>query len=140
MKSKMHPCADCSTLVYADSTRCVKCSNLSGEFNSNWKGGSTRHKKGYILRYTPGHPRLGSSKNKYVFEHILVMEEVIGRYLLPGENVHHKNGVHDDNRPNNLELWVTTQPAGQRPEDLVVWAKEILALYGGVADIAVGSN
>lgn len=58
------------------------------------------------------------------------METVLGRPLVAGENVHHKNGVRSDNNPDNLELWVTTQPAGQRPEDLVAWAKEILARYG----------
>lgn len=57
------------------------------------------------------------------------MERKLGRALFPGENVHHVNGVRDDNRPENLEVWVVSQPSGQRPEDLVAWAKEILSRY-----------
>ncbi|MBA2525677.1 MAG: HNH endonuclease [Pyrinomonadaceae bacterium] len=42
------------------------------------------------------------------------MEQILGRPLLPREQVHHENGIRDDNRPDNLELWKTSQPPGQR--------------------------
>jgi hypothetical protein len=73
------------------------------------------------------HPRAGP--NGYVFEHILVIESVLGRQLWPDENVHHRNGVRDDNRPENLELWIRPQPPGIRVEDAVRWARTILARY-----------
>lgn len=83
---------------------------------------------GYIRVYGyKNHPKADASGR--VPEHTLVMEEKLGRYLYPGENVHHKNGVKTDNTPDNLELWIVSQPAGQRPEDLVEWAKTILDRY-----------
>jgi hypothetical protein len=60
------------------------------------------------------------------------MEQKLGRYLLPSEQVHHRNGVRTDNRPKNLELWVRPQPPGIRASDAVEWAREILRQYGGI--------
>jgi len=123
-------CIDCGESIIYDRERCRKCADMKQkvESNGNWKGGKTRHKAGYVLVRVPEHPR--ATKNcKYVFEHILVMEEELGRYLLPEEKIHHKNGMKSDNRTSNLEVWTTAHPIGARIKDLVVWAKELLGLY-----------
>jgi HNH endonuclease len=61
------------------------------------------------------------------------MEEILGRYLMPTESVHHRNGVRDDNRPENLELWTRPQPTGIRVADAVAWANEIVERYTGAS-------
>jgi hypothetical protein len=66
---------------------------------------------------------------RHIPEHRLVLEKKLGRKLFPEETVHHINGVRNDNRPENLELWSSRHGKGQRVADKIAYAKEILNTY-----------
>lgn len=98
-----------------------------GEKSTSWKGGRRKTEDGYILITVENYPK--KHKDGYIFEHIFVMSQLIGRLLLKGETVHHKNGVRDDNDPDNLELRVNNHGQGQNIKDLVPYWKKMLILY-----------
>lgn len=107
----------------------------NGADHHSWKGGYLDPNGYRMVNVYEGDPQFeaarknSSKKSRAISEHRYVMGNILGRPLLPEENVHHINGVRDDNRPENLELWNTSQPSGQRIEDKVAWAKHILSLY-----------
>jgi HNH endonuclease len=83
--------------------------------------------KGYVNNN--GYKVIRNGEGKWILEHRYVMEQTLGRTLCPDERVHHKDGNRVNNASQNLELWLHSQPSGQRVEDLVVWAKEIISRY-----------
>jgi hypothetical protein len=86
------------------------------------KKNGKKNKQGYNLIYS-------RSDKKYVMEHRYVYEKHYGIILTPNQNIHHINGDRLDNRIENLELWDTSQPSGQRVEDKIVFYKQLVELY-----------
>jgi hypothetical protein len=124
---------------YFDDVPCEYCGTMlkpqlrfrKGKFNGVWRAQrfcSTAcanrarpakikvDKAGYIYTYRPGSTR---GERVQIYEHRVVMEGIIGRELTAEETVHHKNGNRTDNRPENLELWASRHPRGQRIEDIL---------------------
>lgn len=85
--------------------------------------------RGYRSILKKGHPNANNKQGR-ILEHVYVMSQYLSRPLRKGESVHHKNGIRDDNRIENLELWHKGQPAGQRVEDKIAWCKDFLSQYG----------
>jgi hypothetical protein len=97
----------------------------------NQRKGWFKSSVGYVYIWDPDHPN--ASKHGYVAEHTRVMSQLLGRALLPWEEVHHRNRRRDDNHPENLELWARgKQPPGARVSDLLEEAWRIIHLYGSV--------
>jgi len=78
-------------------------SHIKNPLGTNYKGGIKYHSAGYVLIIKKDHPRAKSNKG-YVYEHIVVIEKLLGRFLNPRERVHHINGKKDDNSVENLKV------------------------------------
>ena len=127
------------TVITQDNRQCLKPHTANGMCQMHYKrvklyNDPFAREKGHkgirqTYKYVAafGHPN--SDTKGWIAEHRLVMSEHLGRPLADGENVHHKNGDRLDNRLENLELWNTKQPKGQKIEDKIEYAIEILNQY-----------
>lgn len=97
-----------------------------GDKHPNWRGGRKINTQGYVEVYRPNHPY--PTRPHYVLEHRLVMEEHIGRYLKPNEEVHHINGNRVDNQIKNLQLM--TKSEHQRLERIVDMSDRVCSMCG----------
>lgn len=98
-------CADCLPSMLSEIQRGIQQKLL----NKYPEGHRKKTNNGYVLI------KVGTN---YLAEHRVVMEKMLGRPLVKGESVHHKNGVRDDNSPENLELWIGPTRKGQRAVDV----------------------
>ena len=82
---------------------------VRGEKHPDWKGGRQVTNRGYVLIKCYNHPRATPENQYRLLEHHVIMEQALGRTLLPNEVVHHINGIKTDNRLENLQLMTKTE-------------------------------
>ncbi len=133
-RRRSEPCARCGVIVEKPqslmTSKMIFCSRMCSKAYAIEHPVRQVARGGYVKVFV-GVGTSGALASGHVLEHRWVMQEKLGRPLLKHENVHHINGVRTDNRLENLELWSTSQPSGQRVEDKIRWAREFLALYEG---------
>lgn len=104
-----------------------KARQRHGPLHSQYTNGRT-NKEGYVLLSDKrDHPN--ANKRGRILEHTFVMSEYLGRPIMPGETIHHKNGVRDDNRIENLELRSHQHGMGARVSDMVEFCTDYLRRY-----------
>lgn len=135
-RNKIQGNCSCGKQIYSKGL-CKNCyRKLHYEIHERERRGAIKHENHPLLTIRidkDGYARIkvgeGNGPRDWVKHHRYVIENHIGRKLHSFENVHHKNGNKSDNSLSNLEIWITKQPKGQRPEDLVEYAKWILKTY-----------
>lgn len=108
-----------SRIMAAEGVVSNKGRSRRGQNHGAWKGGITKNKENYVAEWVSDDDPMASMRNNqgYVLQHRLVMARHLGRPLTQTENVHHINGIRDDNRLENLELWTRPQPKGVRAHE-----------------------
>jgi hypothetical protein len=122
MSKKVEAAKICKTDGCEEPVRRNKKGIGQGYCGAHFNSWSTQRLPGSRLKGPSGYVIVKREDGSFIGEHRAVMEQHLGRRLLSSETVHHINGVRDDNRLENLELWYSPQPYGQRVEDLLRYA------------------
>lgn len=127
------PCRQCGAIIRGAPSQMKKrsfCSRVCQKAHAIEQPVRQVTQGGYI-RIFVGRDVPEATGHGHILEHRLVMQKYLGRPLTADENVHHINGMRDDNRIENLELWSTSQPKGQRVAEKLQWAREFVERYEG---------
>lgn len=101
----------------------IRNSSLKGKNSRSWKGGIYIDR--YIHIYEPSHPF--AHHNGYVYQHRIIIEKIIGRFLNPIEVIHHIDEIKTNNSLNNLIAFTSksahirfhSNPNNVKPEEII---------------------